>query len=96
MKVSMLTTRDNPWDPFDDFDSWYSTDMELGYDCCGRIARVMNDSVALTEMEREKEKERAIDFLIKNDVTGNMVKRTYEEPIQEIKELNDYQLGLVS
>ena len=63
----MLTTVDNPFDPFKDFASWYSFDMEKGYDSCGRLMRIAKISDDLTEKEENKEIERAIDEIIKYD-----------------------------
>ena len=66
-KECRLTTVDNPFDPFEDFTSWYLFDMEKGYDCCGRIDRLANYSDDMTENEIEIENERAIDRLIELD-----------------------------
>ena len=66
-KQCMLTTIDNPFNPFDDFNSWFLFDMEKGYDSCGRMVRVANLSDDLTEKEEDKEIERAIDEIIKYD-----------------------------
>ena len=66
-KQCMLTTIDNPFNPFDDFNSWFLFDMEQGYDSCGRMVRVANLSDDLTEKEENKEIERAIDEIIKYD-----------------------------
>lgn len=72
----LLTTFDNPFDPFEDFDSWYSFDVENGYDSCGRIARIANISDEMTENEITKEEERAIDLIIKHDVMNIFKKVT--------------------
>lgn len=36
----MLTTIDNPWSPFDNFDEWYAYDVAHGYNTCAYISRV--------------------------------------------------------
>ena len=54
-KECRLTTVDNPFDPFEDFTSWYLFDMEKGYDCCGRVDRLANYSDDMTENEIEME-----------------------------------------
>lgn len=63
----MLTTVDNPYDPFDQFDDWYNFDMDMGYNSCAYLARVSFTSDALSDTENEKEIERAIDDIIKYD-----------------------------
>lgn len=43
-KKCMLTTIDNPFDPFEQFTSWLLFDEEKGYHSCsylGRIARMV-------------------------------------------------------
>lgn len=77
-KECRLTTVDNPFDPFDQFTSWYLFDMEKGYDCCGRVDRLANYSDDMTEYEIDSEYERAIDRLIELDVTDLFKKVTRE------------------
>lgn len=36
---TMLTTYDNPFNPFTDFISWWKYDLLLGHDTCGLLAR---------------------------------------------------------
>lgn len=36
----MLTTYDNLFNPFDDFERWWKEDLRLGHDCCGYLAEV--------------------------------------------------------
>lgn len=67
----MLTTHDNPYDPFDNFDSWFMFDNDAGYNCCGLLARVACFSDELTELENSEEQKRAIDEIIKYDALNN-------------------------
>lgn len=63
----MLTTFDNPFDPFEQFTSWFLFDVEKGYDTCSRLARIARFSEDMTELEESLENERAIDEIIKYD-----------------------------
>lgn len=67
MAKCALTTFDNPFDPFDQFDSWYQFDMDHKYDSCGYLARIARTSDQLSDVENEIENERAIDEIIKYD-----------------------------
>lgn len=63
----MLTTVDNPYDPFTHFTEWFMYDVEKGYNTCGYLARIANTSDELTDQETDREIERAIDEIIKYD-----------------------------
>ena len=63
----MLTTFDNPFDPFEQFTSWYLFDVEKGYNTSSRIARIAKLSDDMSQVEADKEMERAIDEIIKYD-----------------------------
>lgn len=63
----MLTTFDNPFNPFDQFDSWFQFDIEKGYYSCSRLARIAKISDDFTEKEINEETERAIDEIVKYD-----------------------------
>ncbi|PWM50732.1 MAG: hypothetical protein DBX41_04940 [Clostridiales bacterium] len=62
-----LTTFDNPFDPFEQFTSWFLYDEEKGYHTCAYLGRIARTSDALTDEENELEIERAIDEIIKYD-----------------------------
>ncbi len=62
-----LTTRDNPYDPFEQFVPWFMFDIEKGYNSCGYLARVSNTSDLLSDEENDIEVERAIDEIIRID-----------------------------
>lgn len=64
MRVVMLTTIDNPFDPFEEFSSWYAFDVSKGYNCCSYLARIAKTSDQLTEKLNEEEIERAIDEIL--------------------------------
>lgn len=74
MAQVMLTTIDNPYDPFDQFDEWYSYDMDAGYNTCAYLARVSFTSDSLSDKENEREIERAINEIIKYDFMNMYVK----------------------
>lgn len=74
----MLTTIDNPFNPFEDFSSWFMFDIEKGYNTCGRLMRIANIPDDFTEQEEDEEIERAIDVLIKYDVLDIYKKVTQE------------------
>ena len=63
----MLTTIDNPFNPFEDFDSWLQFDIEKGYYSCSYLARIAKTSDQLSDYENNLEIERAIDEIIKLD-----------------------------
>ena len=63
----MLSTVDNPYNPFDDFDDWLRFDIDKGYNSCSYLDRIARTSDQLSEQENYKEIERAIDEIIKYD-----------------------------
>lgn len=44
MNDIMLTTVDNPFNPFTEFERWWKEDLRLGHDCCGLLALNANTS----------------------------------------------------
>ena len=47
----MLSTIDNPYDPFDDFKNWFLFDVQHGYNSCAYLARIAQTSDQFTEKE---------------------------------------------
>lgn len=62
-----LTTIDNPYDPFEQFDSWFLYDTEKGYNTCGYLARIAKTSSDYSDEENNEIIEDAIDEIIKYD-----------------------------
>ena len=63
----MLTTFDNPYNPHDQFVSWFLFDVEKGYNSCAYLGRIARTSDQLSEEENNSEVERDIDEIIKYD-----------------------------
>ena len=76
-KECMLTTFDNPYNPFDDFTSWFMFDIEKGYNTCSYLGRIVNLSDDLCQKEVNEEVERAIDEIIFYDFR-NIYKKVYK------------------
>ena len=63
----MLTTYDNPFNPFEQFSSWFLFDVEKGYNTCSYLARIAKLSDEMSQQEEDEEVERAIDEIINHD-----------------------------
>ena len=66
----MLTTIDNPFNPFEQFALWDLFDHEKGYNTKERLARFVRISEDMSQQEEDKEIERAIDEIIRYDFLG--------------------------
>lgn len=73
-----LTTSDNPFDPFTEFDKWYAYDEAHGYHSCAYLARIAKTSPNFSDEDQIKEVNRAIDEIISFNLTGNYQKVTRE------------------
>lgn len=78
-KHYMLTTFDNPYNPFVDFTSWYMFDCENNHNTSSRLARIINIDNEMTQKEVEEERNRAIDLMLKYDFIGEYFKGTEEQ-----------------
>ncbi|MFW5540481.1 MAG: hypothetical protein ACOCPD_03390 [Segatella copri] len=75
----MLTTFDNPFDPFEQFTSWFMFDVEKGYNSCSYLARIAKLTDDMTDQEVSDEIERAIDEIIQYDF-ANIYKKVKKVP----------------
>ena len=78
----MLTTFDNPYDPFDEFDLWFMYDVEKGYNTCSLLARIARYSEDFSTIEDKRETERAIDSIVDNDFLNIYKKLTRTDDSQ--------------
>ena len=82
----MLTTFDNPFDPFEQFDSWFMFDIDKGYYTCAYLARIAQTSDDFTEKEIDEEIERAIDEILKNDFLNIYKKVKKQQSTETVSE----------
>lgn len=64
-RIVGLTTEDNEWDYFNDWESWDQRDRDLGYCTESYIARVANINDSIPDEMVEKLREQAIDEIIR-------------------------------
>ena len=62
-----LTTIDNPYDYFTQFEQWFLFDVEKGYNTCAYLGRKAQILDGMTQKEEDEEVERIIDEIIKDD-----------------------------
>lgn len=78
MKKAMLTTLDNPFNPFTQFEEWFAYDTYKGYHTCSYLARITVSADSLSEPDQERADELAMDEIVEMNLTGNYVKVTRE------------------
>lgn len=83
-KQFALTTFDNPFNPFENFEEWFRYDCEKGYYSCSVLARMTNFREDFTQKEIDEENERAINEIIKNDFL-NIFTRV-EKEVNDVEE----------
>ena len=64
-RIVALTTEDNPWSPFDEYDSWSQYDMDKGYNTEAYIDRIANLNDSIPDEMKAKLEEQAIDEIIR-------------------------------
>ena len=74
----MLTTTDNPWNPFTHWDEWYAFDEGAGYHTCSYLARITVTSDEISEADQDQAIEDAIDEIVKENILG--IYRKVEDP----------------
>lgn len=87
-----LTTVDNPFNPFEQFTSWYMFDVEKGYNTCSYLARIAKLSDDMSQDEVDIETERAIDEIIKYDFM-NIYTKVYRNQTETTEEPQDQAKG---
>lgn len=78
MADHMLTTTDNPFNPFTQFDEWRAYDERLGYYTLSYLARIVKTSDDLSDADQSLAIEQAIDEIVDMNILG--VYRKVEDP----------------
>jgi hypothetical protein len=66
----MLTTVDNPFDPFTRFDEWLEYDIRMGYNTAAFLARIAMVSDDLSQPDQALAIQNAIDEIVEENVSG--------------------------
>lgn len=85
MAQVMLSTVDNPYNPFTHWDEWYAFDemkarQENRPTCCSYLARMSFESDDVSDKELEEINEMVIDDIVKLNLTGKFIKVTENQP----------------
>jgi len=67
---SMLTTTDNPFSPFTQYDEWYAYDQAKGYHTPSYLARVVRTSYELSQADQDAAIDAAIDEIVSENILG--------------------------
>lgn len=81
-KHHMLTTTDNPYNPFTHFDEWMQFDESAGYFTLAYLARVAIMSTELSDADEDVAIENAIDEIVAENINGMYTK--VEEPSKSV------------
>ncbi len=72
-KDSMLTTLDNPFNPFTQYESWFDFDVSHDYHTASYLARIAKSSDDLSQEDESLAISNAISEILKLNVTGNYI-----------------------
>lgn len=81
MRQAMLTTIDNPFDPFDQFDEWFAFDVAKGYNTCAYLARIAKTSDELSPQDEDLAIDQAMDEIVRLNVLG-IYRKVYKDEVE--------------
>jgi len=79
MKEHMLSTIDNPFNPFTEWDAWFQFDESQGYKSTALLDRVAKTSYELSDADQSLAIEEAIDEIVRENVNGMYIKIAEDE-----------------
>lgn len=86
-KEFMLSTLDNPYNPYTNWAEWYNFDCQKGYYTCSYLARVFEEQNIpyLSEEQKYKLVQQTIQDIIDNDSLGLYCKVSKDEVVKPIE-----------
>ena len=78
----LVTTVDNPFNPFTEFDEWYRFDHDHGYNTCEYLARIALTSDELSDEANAQAINDAVDEIVRLNSNG-MYKKVTEPSDKE-------------
>ena len=66
----MLTTVDNPFNPFTQYDEWYAYDTMMGYNTLAFLDRVAVVSSEISEADQQLAIQLSIEEIVEENVSG--------------------------
>ncbi len=70
----MLTTIDNPFNPFTNYDEWYAFDVSVGYNTCAYLARIAKSSDELSITDELLSIDKAMNEIVELNILGVYIK----------------------
>ena len=68
--IYMLTTIDNPFSPFTEWDEWYAFDLHMGYHTPSFLDRIVQSSDELSEADQTLAVQLGIEEIVRENVRG--------------------------
>lgn len=74
MQNYMLSTNDNPFNPYTHWDEWYAFDVAAGYNTSAYLARIVLTSDEMSSSDQRIAIQEAIDEILELNVLGIYIK----------------------
>jgi hypothetical protein len=75
-ELVMLSTLDNPFNPFIDYEHWLAFDREKGYYTNEYLARIVTSTLEYSEEQQDQDLKEGIDSIVNDNVLGIYIKVT--------------------
>ena len=72
--IYMITTTDNPWNPFTDYDAWNAYDERCGYNTARTLAALTPNAPELSAAQNQYDINAAMDQMCYYQLTGSDAK----------------------